>query len=88
MARTVERRVFEYWCPAACYLPMSDYRFYLPAMRSDIRMSWYRAHKSLVREVKERIRKEGPLSSADFDTPINKTDHAWGGQKPEKHALA
>ena len=31
--QAVDRRVFEYWGHAASYLPMADYRFYIPRMR-------------------------------------------------------
>ena len=29
-----DRRIFEFWGHAASYLPMKDYRYYLPRMRS------------------------------------------------------
>jgi len=28
-----DRRIFEYWANAASYVPMSDYRYYVPRMR-------------------------------------------------------
>ena len=43
-ALAIERTIFEYWGHAASYLPMSDYRFYLPMMRSfyDPKNAWFR----------------------------------------------
>ena len=40
-----DRRVFEYWGHAASYLPISDYRFYLPRMKRfvDPKASWEKA---------------------------------------------
>lgn len=32
--QAIDRRVFEYWGHAASYLPMSDYRYYLPRMKA------------------------------------------------------
>ncbi len=82
-----DRRVFEYWCPAAVYLPMSDFRFYLPAMQNGGVNSWYRAHKDVIKAVKTRIRAEGPLGSVDFKANARRHTGGWGGWKPEKHAL-
>jgi uncharacterized protein YcaQ len=41
--QAVDRRVFEYWGHAASYLPMADYRYYLPKMKSFFapRNKWY-----------------------------------------------
>lgn len=80
-----DRRIFEYWCPAASYVPMSDYRFYIPAMRRR-HTPWFRANAKLVRQVKARIRREGPLGSADFAAPEGEK-RSWWGWKPAKHAL-
>ncbi len=33
----IDRRVFEYWAaPAAAYVPMTDYRWYLPRMKREL----------------------------------------------------
>ena len=65
------RRVFEYWTHAAAYVPFADYRYYLPRMESA--HNWRREalfrqeNPRLVKEVYDRIRREGAMASADFD---------------------
>ncbi len=86
-----DRAVFEYWCHAACYLPMCDYRYYLPRMRAASQAprtrQWLSKNDALVRHVKERIRREGPLLSADFAAPKGRKPGSWWDWKPEKRAL-
>ena len=86
-----DRRVFEYWCPAASYLPMRDYRYYLPTMRgianSPGTRAWLADHAGLVDDVVKRIRREGPLASADFAAPEGRTRGPWWDWKPAKQVL-
>ncbi|MCG8605800.1 winged helix DNA-binding domain-containing protein, partial [bacterium] len=83
-----DRRVFEYWGHAASFLPIKDYRFYLPLMKSfeDPKMAWqkrrYEKYSHLMAPVLERIRKEGPLGSRDFDPPPGTKRGAWWDWKP------
>ena len=82
-------KAFEYWCHAASYLPMRDYRFALPMMhairRGEMRAHWRRDEK--VRTwVRDRIRAEGPLFARDFEDP-RKTRKGWWDWKPAKAAL-
>lgn len=87
-----DRRVFEYWGHAASYLPMSDYRYYIPRMRA---FPWgdgwikrmYENHKDVMKDVLARIRKEGPLGSVDFKGHDGKKRGAWWDWKPAKTAL-
>jgi uncharacterized protein YcaQ len=85
-----DRRVFEWWGHAASYLPMRDYRYYLPRMRSHAEggrtHNWLKQNAQLVEEVTERIRKEGPLGSSDFSAPEGKRG-PWWSWKPAKQAL-
>jgi len=91
--QAVDRRVFEYWGHAASYLPMSDYRFYLPRMRSydDPNHKWirnqYQEHDRLFDHVLERIQAEGPLGSKDFKPPPGMETGAWWNWKPAKVVL-
>ena len=84
------RRVFEYWGHAASFLPMRDYRFYIPRMRAFAHSGWTRYwledEKKLVRHVKSRLRKEGPLGSSDFKAPPGKRG-PWWDWKPAKQVL-
>jgi len=91
--QTVDRRVFEYWGHAASYLPMSDYRYYLPRMRGfeEPHHKWEKQrlekYAQLMPGVLERIRKEGPLSSKDFIPPQKKKGGGWWEWRPTKVAL-
>ncbi len=87
-----ERTVFEYWGHAASYLPMKDYRFYLPMMKSfyDPKNSWFRGwgdkYGGLLEPVKKRIKEEGPLAARDFEHPAGRKG-PWWDWKPAKAAL-
>ena len=91
-AQAVDRTVFEYWGHAASYLPMKDYRFYLPMMKSfyDPKNSWFRGwgekYGGLLEPVKKRIGEEGPLAARDFEDPRGKKG-PWWDWKPAKAAL-
>jgi uncharacterized protein YcaQ len=91
--QTKDRRVFEYWGHAMSYLPMSDYRYFLPKMRNfeNPRSKWAEISlakcRHLMQPVLERIRKEGPLCSRDFKPPPGKKRGNWWDWKPAKIAL-
>lgn len=85
-----DRRVFEYWTHAAAYIPLRDYRFYLPKMRAYARRAtireWLKENRRIVRHVRDRIRAEGALRSADFTNPGERRG-AWWDWTPAKRAL-
>jgi len=87
------REVFEYWGHAASYLPMKDYRFYLPRMRRFPRgeSTWvqrrYEEGRHLLGPVLERIRAEGPLRANDFAPRRFTPRGSWWDWKPGKIAL-
>ncbi len=89
----VDRRVFEYWAHAIAYLPMSDYRYYMPRMqrhRSSSRAwlaDWKQEHPHVLEDVLQRIRKEGALASKDFVPPPGTKRGTWWDWKPAKRAL-
>jgi uncharacterized protein YcaQ len=91
--QTKDRRVFEYWGHAMSYLPMSDYRYFLPKMRNfnNPKSKWAKIGLEkcghLMKPVHERIRKEGPLSSKDFKPPPGRKRGNWWDWKPAKIAL-
>lgn len=86
------RRAFEYWGHAASVLPMADYRFCLPLMRRHREQpsGWTGEmrdkHAVAMRAVLKRIRADGALKSADFESPKG-SNSAWWGWKPDKAAL-
>ena len=83
-----ERRAFEYWCHAAAYLPMRDYRFSLPMMRAMARGELWNhpADPKARRAVLDRIRAEGALFARDFAQP-RRQGKGWWDWKPAKRAL-
>jgi len=86
-----DRRIFEWWAPAASYLPMGDYRYYLRLMRAHAERSrtrqWLAENAHVAKEVVDRIRQEGPLGSADFKPPEGFKRGSWWSWKPAKRAL-
>ena len=84
-----KRRAFEYWCHAASYLPIRDYRFALPMMRAvargELRFGRRRDEKVQAR-VRDRIRAEGPLFARDFEDSRAQRS-GWWDWKPAKLAL-
>ncbi len=92
-AHARERSVFEYWGHAASYLPIRDYRFYLPMMKSfyDPKNAWYRGwgerYGNYLEPVLRRIREEGPLAARDFESLAARGQGPWWDWKPAKAAL-
>ena len=88
--QALDRRVFEYWTHAASYVPMCDYRHYLPRMRALAESSrtrrWLEGNAQIAEHVVTRIREEGPLGSADFESPPGKRG-SWWDWKPAKRVL-
>lgn len=87
-----DKKIFEYWAHAASFIPMKDYRFYLRAIERKPKKGswlaqWISKHRRLIRKVKERIIKEGPLTSADFADIANRKRGTWWDWKPAKMAL-
>ena len=70
-----ERRGFEYWGHQASWLPMAEYRYFLPRMmrmRETSRGWWLQArteNAELYPLVLERVRAEGALGAAAFEDP-------------------
>lgn len=86
-----DRRVFEGWLHAAAFLPLCDYRYYLPGMRAVAQgkraSGWLERNAELAANVRRRIRDEGPLASADFAAPPGTRRGPWWDWKPAKRAL-
>lgn len=89
----VDRRVFEYWGHAASYLPIEDYRYYLPKMRAfPLRQDkWHKERLAYcgkyLQPVLKRIRDEGPLTAKDFEDDRKRKRAGWWDWKPAKTAL-
>lgn len=88
-----DKRIFEYWGHAASYLPLNDYRYYLPRMRSfqDLHGKWMKEMldkcSHLMAPVLNRIHNEGALGAKDFETPQGAKKGTWWDWRPTKMAL-
>jgi len=88
-----QRRLFEYWKHAASIIPLAEYRYRQETMRYfRDRGGWWSDWRrnpdntALVQQVLERVRAEGPLRAADFESDGHKRG-TWWDWKPAKHAL-
>lgn len=80
-----KRRGFEYWGHAASWLPMDEYRYFLPRMAAR-RARQRDTHVHLETPILERIRHEGALSTADFHDP-RPSQGGWWNRTPSKLVL-
>ena len=85
-----DRKLFEYYAHALCYIPMKDYPIYRGLMLSDEKLrrgwkKWADQHPEIISQVLELVSEHGPMSSLDFKTKT--IPHGWGNIKNEKLAL-
>jgi uncharacterized protein YcaQ len=89
-----ERFLFEHWTHDASAIPTAFYCHWKHRFASDAARlrdhPWWRHHlgadgERVVEHVRERITREGPLGSADFEHPGKRG--AFWGWKPQKAAL-
>lgn len=87
-----DRKLFEYWAHAACFIPMDHYRYYMYAMEERKKETTARLKKrtgqgkELLDHVLNRIKDEGALASKDFDSK-KKQKGGWWNRKNEKVAM-
>lgn len=84
-----KKRIFEYWSHAAAYLPMANFRFYLPLMHAhrNGELHWFKKDQKLMNFVLDRIKSDGALTARDFQDPNEKRKEGWWDWKPAKKAL-
>ena len=88
-----DRRLFEYWAHAASYAPMKDYRYFLRPMEIrkgkmfDNVEKWANGDPEILKQVLERVKKEGPLTTKDFEHKRKGPSKGWWDWKPAKVAL-
>lgn len=95
-----DRKLFEHWTHDASVIPTIWYpcwkcRFEL--FRREFACKWIKHpwwkerigknYKKLFAHVKERIERDGPMMSKDFEHKDDKNDRSWWGWKPQKAAL-
>ncbi|MGV7215530.1 winged helix-turn-helix domain-containing protein [Bradyrhizobium sp. UFLA05-112] len=89
-AQSVDRSVFEYWTHALSYVPSSDFRFFLPAMREHRREGhkWFASVTPADMRKVMRLVRAGPLTIRDIDDDVlTEKEHLWQSRKPSKRAL-
>ena len=90
-AQSVDRSVFEYWTHALSYVPSSDLRFFIPAMKRHRREGhkWLSTVKPAdLRKVMRLIHRDGALTIRDIDDDVLvDKEHLWASRKPSKRAL-
>ncbi len=91
-----KRSLFEHWTHDAAVIPVEWYAHWKPRFRRWERWAKQRPRirqrlgarpQAVLREVLERIRVEGPLSSADFEHRRGRRGEGWWDWKPQKMAL-
>lgn len=82
-------RIFEFFVSEAGYLPMHDFRFSLPLKESFAlnRKPLTPAEKTLMKQVLDRIEREGPLTVSDFEQDRQQASTGWWDWRPAKVAL-
>lgn len=90
-AQGVDKSVFEYWTHALSYIPVRDFRYFLPAMKAHRanRNKWFgNVTPGQLRRVMKLVREKGPLSIRDIEERrLVEKDHEWASRKPSKRAL-
>lgn len=85
-----EKKIFEYWSHAACFLPMENFpydrRLCLEGYRNYFSENWYERHKEDCDRVLDHIRQNGEVKSASFKRQDGKKG-TWWDWKIEKVAL-
>lgn len=87
-----QKTIFEHWGHAASYLPLEDYRYYLPRMKHFLKRSAWgqkrmKEHGHLLPSILQEVRDKGPLTAKDFKQPPRKQNKGWRDWKPAKIAL-
>ncbi|MBT4321550.1 winged helix-turn-helix domain-containing protein [Candidatus Bathyarchaeota archaeon] len=86
-----DKKLFEYWAHAACFVSYDHYRFYLHAMKvreEEMKVRFVKRtgkDVEVLDQVLARIKNEGPLCSKDFEGPKKKG--GWWNRKTEKVAM-
>ena len=93
LARALERdrALFEHWTHDASVIPMRWYAHWRPRFERYRSSGWHRKQMGhhadrLIAAVLDRIRRDGPLASRDFEHDGSKAG-SWWGWRPHKVAL-
>ncbi|MEO7221633.1 MAG: crosslink repair DNA glycosylase YcaQ family protein, partial [Devosia sp.] len=89
-AQSVDKSVFEYWTHALAYVPVRDFRFFVPAMKAhrDNPTRWSASDNEAGTKLIRKIRRDGPITIRDIDTDeLVEKAHLWASKKPSKGLL-
>src|SRR3954463_13565120 len=89
-AQSSDKTVFEYWTHALSYVPVQDFRYFVPAMRRYRRDGhrWLTTVKPEDTRKVMRLIRQGALTIRDIDDDeLREKDHQWASRKPSKRAL-
>lgn len=84
-----DKRIFEFWTFAAGYMPIENFRFSLPVMESFAtrKKDLKQTEINLMKNVLDRIAREGPLAASDFENDRVTKSKGWWDWRPSKVAL-
>lgn len=91
-----KRALFEHWTHDAAFIPTQWFHHWKPRFKATeqrLRNSRWFTHRlgsdaeATLARVYERVRKEGPLRSSDFERSVDKPATGWWDWTPEKAAL-
>lgn len=84
-----EGRIFEFWTYASGFIPMRYFRFSLPVKESFVnrRKILTQAEINLMNKILDRISREGPQRSRDFENDRVTKSSGWWDWRPSKIAL-
>lgn len=84
-----DKRIFEFWTYAAGYMAMENFRFSLPVKESFAtrKKDLKQAEINLMKNVLDRIGREGPLTASDFENDRVTKSKGWWDWRPSKVAL-
>ena len=89
--QSTDKTVFEYWTHALSYVPVTDFSYFLPAMKRfrDISDTWFgKVTPAEITAMTRRLKREGPLSIRDIaDDELVEKHHPWASRKPSKRVL-
>ncbi len=82
-------RIYEYFISDAGYLPMQDFRFSLPVKEAFETQGKpnSKSEINLMRQILDRIEREGPLMIGDFENDRLEASSGWWDWRPAKVAL-
>lgn len=86
---SAEGKIFEFFTSDSGYIPMDDFRFSLPVKESfaQNRKPLTPAELRLMRDVLDRVEREGPLMVGDFENDRTEASSGWWDWRPAKVAL-